>query len=113
MPVIAKVVRIGEFQAVEIPPEMAFQNIDEVEIEQVGEELRVRPVHPRRSLAGALDHFAAFPPDFMQDRFGPAQEDQSNAGVRRLEPAELEALRQDMHEAHAWATSELRKGKGK
>ncbi len=43
---------------------MAFESPElELEIERVRDELRIRP--RLRSLAGVLDKFAAFSPDFM------------------------------------------------
>jgi antitoxin VapB len=51
-------------QAIFIPEELAYAQTDiELEIERIGEELRIRPV--KRSLAGALEKFAQFGPDFM------------------------------------------------
>lgn len=65
-----KAFKNGDSQAVEIPDELAFKqtNID-LEIERVGEELRIRPV--KKSLAGALKIFAKFSPDFMVEGRGP------------------------------------------
>lgn len=61
-----KVFRNGNSQAVRIPAELAYDRMDiEVEIERVGDELRIRPV--RRSLAGVLKIFAKFGPDFTVD----------------------------------------------
>ena len=61
-----KAFKNGDLQAVEIPPELAFARTDiELEIERVGEELRIRPA--RKSLAGVLQKFASFAPDFMAD----------------------------------------------
>ena len=54
----------GNSQAIYIPEELAYACADiELEIERVGEELRIRPVN--RPLAGVLDKFARFCPDFM------------------------------------------------
>ncbi|WP_310121955.1 type II toxin-antitoxin system VapB family antitoxin [Paraburkholderia terricola] len=62
--VLTKVFRNGNSQAVRIPAELAFERADlEVEIERVGDELRIRPT--RRPLAGVLKKFAKFGPDFM------------------------------------------------
>ncbi|MCC6562520.1 MAG: AbrB/MazE/SpoVT family DNA-binding domain-containing protein [Xanthomonadales bacterium] len=59
-----RVFRNGNSQAVRIPAELAFERTDvELEIERVGNELRIRPA--RRSLAGVLDIFAKFSPDFL------------------------------------------------
>jgi antitoxin VapB len=56
--------RNGNSQAVRIPAELAYERSDiEVEIERVGDEIRIRPA--RRSLAGVLEKFAKFSPDFM------------------------------------------------
>ncbi len=54
----------GDSQAVLIPAELAYERSDlEVEIERVGDEIRIRPA--RRTLAHALSRFAAFSEDFM------------------------------------------------
>lgn len=59
----------GNSQAVRIPAELAFERTDvELEIERVGSELRIRPA--RRSLAGVLDIFAKFSPDFLAEGRG-------------------------------------------
>ena len=61
-----KVFRNGNSQAVRIPAELACDRMDmEVNIERVGDELRIRPV--RRSLAGVLKIFAKFGPDLTVD----------------------------------------------
>ncbi len=62
--VTTRVFRNGNSQAVRIPAELAFDRSDlDVEIERVGDELRIRPVG--RSLEGALARFAGFSDDFM------------------------------------------------
>lgn len=67
-----RVFRNGNSQAVRIPAELAYERNDlEVEIERVGDEIRIRPA--RRSLAGVLDKFSKFSPDFMAEGRG-AQE---------------------------------------
>jgi antitoxin VapB len=54
----------GNSQAVQIPDELAYPRTDmSLEIERIGDELRIRPV--RCSLAGVLDIFASFSPDFV------------------------------------------------
>ncbi len=59
-----KAFRNGNSQAVRIPADLAFDRTDiELEIERIGDELRIRPV--RRTLAGVLKKFAEFSPDFM------------------------------------------------
>ena len=64
-----RVFRNGNSQAVRIPSDLAYANTDvEMEIERVGDELRIRPA--RRSLAGVLDRFARFSPDFMAEGRG-------------------------------------------
>jgi antitoxin VapB len=66
---LTKVFRNGNSQAVRIPVELAFESSDvEVEIERVGDELRIRPT--RRPLAGVLKKFARFGPDFMAEGRG-------------------------------------------
>jgi len=64
-----RVFKNGNSQAVRIPAELAYERSDiDVEIERVGDELRIRPA--RRSLAGVLAKFAKFSPDFMADGRG-------------------------------------------
>ena len=64
-----KAFRNGNSQAVRIPADLAFESTDvELEIERVGDELRIRPA--RRSLAGVLKKFAKFSPDFMAEGRG-------------------------------------------
>ena len=54
----------GNSQAVRVPAELAYKRSDmELEIERVGDELRIRPA--RRSLAGVLAKFSKFSPGFM------------------------------------------------
>ncbi|ALE55755.1 type II toxin-antitoxin system VapB family antitoxin [Paraburkholderia sp. SIMBA_055] len=66
---LTKVFRNGNSQAVRIPAELAFSSVDmEVEIERVGDELRIRPT--RRPLAGVLKKFSKFSPDFMAEGRG-------------------------------------------
>ncbi len=61
-----RIFKNGNSQAVRIPAELAFDATDtEMEIERVGDELRVRPL--RRSLAGVLDRFARFDATFMDE----------------------------------------------
>lgn len=61
--------RNGNSQAVRIPSDLAFERTDiELEIERVGDELRIRPA--RRSLAGVMAKFAKFSPDFMAEGRG-------------------------------------------
>lgn len=56
--------RNGHSQAVRIPAEFAYERSDlELEIERVGDELRIRPVG--RPIGGALAAPARFSPDFM------------------------------------------------
>ena len=67
--ICTRVFKNGNSQAVRIPAELAYERNDiEVEIERVGDELRIRPA--RRSLAGVLDKFAKFSADFMADGRG-------------------------------------------
>ena len=62
--VVTRIFRNGNSQAVRIPAELAYERSDlDVEIERVGDEIRIRPA--RRSLEGALAKFACFSADFM------------------------------------------------
>ncbi len=55
----SRVFKNGNSQAVRIPAELAYDRNDiDVEIERVGDEIRIRPA--RRSLAGVLEKFARF-----------------------------------------------------
>ncbi len=64
-----KVFRNGNSQAVRIPADLAYASTDEVlEIERVGDEIRIRPV--KRSLSGVLKKFARFSPDFLSEGRG-------------------------------------------
>jgi antitoxin VapB len=73
-----RVFKNGNSQAVRIPAELAYERSDiDVEIERVGDELRIRPV--RRSLADVLDKFARFSSDFMADGRGDHDQAERNA----------------------------------
>ncbi|NYZ17009.1 AbrB/MazE/SpoVT family DNA-binding domain-containing protein [Azospirillum sp. RWY-5-1] len=74
---ITRVFRNGNSQAVRIPADLAFDRND-LEIERVGDELRIRPV-PRR-LDGLLGKLAAFSDDFMRD--GRGEQDQAERDTR-------------------------------
>lgn len=64
-----KVFKNGNSQAVRIPAELAYERTDlALEIERVGDEIRIRPA--RQSLAGLMDVFARFSPDFMHEGRG-------------------------------------------
>ena len=68
----------GNSQAVRIPAELAFERTDiELEIERVGNELRIRPA--RRSLAGVLVKFSRFSPDFMAQGRGDHEQAERDA----------------------------------
>jgi antitoxin VapB len=61
-----KVFRNGNSQAVRIPADLAFSQPDlDLEIERVGDELRIRPLRP--SLGGVLNRFARFGSGFMAE----------------------------------------------
>jgi antitoxin VapB len=61
---VTRIFRNGNSQAVRIPAELAYDRSDlDVEIERVGDELRIRPAG--RSLDGALAKFTGFSADFM------------------------------------------------
>ena len=64
-----KIFKNGNSQAVRIPSELAYERTDiELEIERVGEEIRIRPA--RRQLTGVLKKFAKFGTDFMSEGRG-------------------------------------------
>lgn len=64
-----RVFKNGNSQAVRIPADLAYERNDiEVEIERVGDEIRIRPA--RRTLSGVLKKFAKFGPDFMAEGRG-------------------------------------------
>lgn len=60
----------GNSQAVRIPAEIAYERMDmeldiELEIEHIGDEIRIRLA--RRALSGVLEKFARFSPDFLAE----------------------------------------------
>jgi antitoxin VapB len=64
-----KIFRNGNSQAIRIPADIAYEQTDvKLEIERIGNELRIRPA--RRSLSGVLKKFAKFSPDFMSEGRG-------------------------------------------
>ena len=64
-----RVFKNGNSQAVRIPADLAFERTDiELEIERIGDELRIRPA--RRSLAGVMAKFACFSPGFISSSHG-------------------------------------------
>ncbi|AOK57795.1 type II toxin-antitoxin system VapB family antitoxin [Burkholderia ubonensis] len=66
---ITRLFKSGNSQAVQIPADLAYERSDiELEIERVGDEIRIRPA--RRRLVGVLEKFAKFGPDFMADGRG-------------------------------------------
>jgi len=76
---ITRLFRNGHSQAVRIPVALAYPRSDlELEIERVGDELRIRPAG--RQICGALAALARFSHDFMA------------AGRGAHEQAEREAL---------------------
>jgi len=73
-----KVFRNGNSQAIRIPSELAYDRTDiELEIERVGDELRIRPA--RRPLAGVLKKFANFGADFMAEGRGDQEQAEREA----------------------------------
>jgi antitoxin VapB len=75
---ITKIFKNGNSQAVRIPADLAFDRNDmEVEIERVGDELRIRPV--ARQLDRVMQKFRAFSADFMADGRGDNQETERDA----------------------------------
>lgn len=73
-----KAFRNGNSQAIRIPAELAYERTDiELEIERVGDELRIRPA--RRPLIGVLKKFAKFGPDFMSEGRGDQEQAEREA----------------------------------
>lgn len=67
---LTRVFKSGSSLAVRIPKELGFDEAGrEVEIERQGDAIVIRPVR-KRSLAGLMDKFAAFPSDFMREGKG-------------------------------------------
>lgn len=70
--------RNGNSQAIRIPSELAYERTDiELEIERIGEEIRIRPV--RRPLVGVLRKFARFGLGFMGDGRGDQEQAEREA----------------------------------
>ncbi len=68
----------GNSQAVRIPADLAYERTDiELEIERDGDEIRIRPA--RRSLAGVLNKFAQFSPDFMAEGRGDQEQEERDS----------------------------------
>lgn len=68
----------GDSQAVRIPADLAYERTDiELEIERVGDEIRIRPT--RRSLSGVLTKFARFSPDFLAEGRGDQEQAERDA----------------------------------
>jgi antitoxin VapB len=68
-----KIFKNGNSQAVRIPAELAYERADlELEIERIGEEIRIRPA--RRRLEHLLEKFGQFSADFMTEGRGENQE---------------------------------------
>jgi antitoxin VapB len=64
---LTRIFKSGNSLAVRIPRELTFSDaLQDVEIERKGETLVIRPVE-KRSLAGVMEAFTAFPPHFMSE----------------------------------------------
>lgn len=75
---ITRAFKNGNSQAVRIPADLAYERTDvELEIERVGDEIRIRPA--RRPLSGVLGKFAAFSPDFMAEGRGDQEQDERDS----------------------------------
>lgn len=65
-----KVFRNGNSQAVRIPKDLAYdQSGLEMQIERVGDELRIRPVQ-QQTLSNVMERFARFSPNFLSEGRG-------------------------------------------
>lgn len=73
-----KAFKNGNSQAGRIPADLAYERMDvDLEIERVGDELRIRPA--RRPLAGVLKKFAKFAPDFLAEGRGEQEQAEREA----------------------------------
>jgi len=77
-PMITRIFKNGNSQAVRIPAELAYQRSDlDMEIERVGDEIRIRPAP--RALDSVLTKFALFSDDFMASGRGENVESERDA----------------------------------
>ena len=68
-----RIFKSGNSQAVRIPSDIAYSRNDlELEIERVGDEIRIRPA--AKKLTGVLAKFGKFSSDFMQEGRGKNEE---------------------------------------
>ena len=68
----------GNSQAVRIPAELAFPTSDmELEIERVGEELRIRPA--QRRMGNVMKVLSSFAPNFMSEDRGNQEQTEREA----------------------------------
>ena len=68
-----RIFKSGNSQAVRIPSDIAYSRNDlELEIERVGDEIRIRPA--AKKLTGVLIKFGKFSSDFMQEGRGKNEE---------------------------------------
>jgi antitoxin VapB len=78
MPTTTRAFKNGNSQAVRIPADLAYERTDmDLEIERIGDELRIRPA--RRSLSGVLAKFARFSPGFMAEGRGDQEQAEREA----------------------------------
>jgi len=78
MPTTTRAFKNGNSQAVRIPADLAYERTDiDLEIERIGDELRIRPA--RRPLSGVLAKFAQFSPDFMAEGRGDQEQAERDA----------------------------------
>jgi len=74
MPTTTRAFKNGNSRAIRIPADLAYAQTDiELEIERIGDELRIRPA--RRSLAGVLSKFAELSLGFGPE--GPGDHEQT------------------------------------
>lgn len=75
---VTRIFRNGNSQAVRIPADLAYERSDmDVEIERVGDEIRIRPL--RRRLDGVMERFAAFSPEVMAEGRGEQEQTDRDA----------------------------------
>ncbi|ARO33774.1 AbrB/SpoV domain-containing protein (plasmid) [Rhizobium sp. NXC14] len=81
-----KVFRNGNSQAVRIPADLAYSQTEmELQIERIGDELRIRPLKP--SLEGVLARFARFDDSFMAEGRGDQEQAERDRAWRSMQPS--------------------------
>lgn len=73
-----RIFKNGNSQAVRIPADLAYERTDiELEIERLGDEIRIRPA--RRPMSGTLAKFARFAADVLPEGRGNQEQAERDA----------------------------------